>query len=160
MKTYLLDASAFIYGMIPEGEIMTPPRVYEEVKDEQSKLKLDMLQGLIVKEPSEPSVESVKAAAAATGDDKRISVPDRDLLALAVEEKAAGKDVNILTDDYSVQNVARKLGISTTPLRQKRIKYKVVWEKRCMGCNRTYKEGEVCEVCGSPLILKKRSVKR
>ncbi len=160
MKTYLLDASAFIYGMIPEGEIMTPPRVYAEVKDEQSKLKLDLLQGLIVKEPSQAAVEEVQAAAATTGDDKRISVPDRDLLALAAEEKASGKDVSILTDDYSVQNVARKMGISTMPLRQKRIKYKVVWEKRCMGCNRTYKEGEVCEVCGSPLILKKRSVKR
>jgi len=139
---------------------MTPSRVYSEVKDEKSRLKLEVMQGLIVKDPSASSVASVEAVAASTGDDKRISLPDRDLLALAVEEKAAGKDVDILTDDYSVQNVAKKLGISTTALRQKRIKYKVVWEKRCMGCNRIYKEGEICEVCGSPLILKKRSVKR
>ena len=160
MKTYLLDASAFIYGMIPGGEIMTPSRVYAEVKDAQSRLKLEVMQGLIVRDPSDAYIASVEAASASTGDDKRISLPDRDLLALAMEEKAAGKEVDILTDDYSVQNVAKKLGISTTALRQKRIKYKVVWEKRCMGCNRIYKEGETCEVCGSPLILKKRSVKR
>ena len=160
MKTYLLDASAFIYGIIPNGEIMTPPRVYAEVKDEQSRLRLEMLQGLIVKEPGSPYVTTVEETSAATGDDKRLSPSDRDLLALALEEKASGKDVDILTDDYSVQNVAQKLGISTTPLHQKRIKYKVEWEKRCLGCNRIYEEGEVCEVCGSPLILKKRSVKR
>jgi len=160
MKTHLLDASAFIYGMIPDGEIMTPSRVFAEVKDEQSRLRLEFMQGLIVKDPSPSYIVSVEAVSASKGDDKRISLHDRDLLALALEEKAAGKDVDILTDDYSVQNVAKKLGISNTALRQKRIKYKVVWEKRCMGCNRIYKEGEICEVCGSPLILKKRSVKR
>jgi endoribonuclease Nob1 len=159
-KTYVLDTSAFIYGMFPEGELETPPKVHDEVKDEASRLKLEMLKGLVVKQPGERFVEAARGAAVETGDDSRLSPPDTDLLALAAEEKASGKDVAILTDDYAVQNVARKMGLPIIPLHQKRIKYKIVWEKRCMGCNRTYKEGDVCAVCGSPLKLRKRSVKR
>jgi UPF0271 protein len=159
-KTYVLDASAFIYGMFPGGELVTPSKVYEEVKDEASRLKLEMLAHLKVKEPEPPYVDEAKKAAQETGDSVRLSPSDVDLLALAAEEHAAGKDVALLTDDYAVQNVARKMGLTILPLHQKRIKYKIVWEKRCMGCNRTYKEGDVCEVCGSPLKLKKRSFKR
>ena len=159
-KTYVLDTSAFIYGMFPGDEMETPPRVHDEVKDEASRFKLEMLKGLIVKQPDGQFVEAVNGMARETGDDARLSLSDIDLLALAAEEKASGKDVAILTDDYAVQNVARKMGIAIIPLHQKRIKYKIVWEKRCMGCNRTYKEGDVCDFCGSPLKLKKRSVKR
>jgi endoribonuclease Nob1 len=153
--TYVLDASAFIYGIFPGEEMMTPPRVYAEVKDDASRLKLDLLSGLSVKEPDAQYVDEVRIAAGETGDMHRLSASDIDLVALALQEKSSGKDVVILTDDYSVQNVARKMNINITPLHQKRIKYKIVWEKRCMGCNRTYKEGDVCEVCGSPLKLKK-----
>jgi UPF0271 protein len=160
LKTYVLDASAFIYGMFPEGELVTPPKVYAEVKDEASRLKLEMLAHLRVKEPEPSYVDAIIKAAQETGDIVRLSPSDLDLLALAAEEHAAGKDVTLLTDDYAVQNVARKMGLTILPLHQKRIKYKIVWEKRCMGCNRTYKEGDVCEVCGSPLKLKKRSSKR
>ncbi len=159
-KTYVLDASAFIYGMFPDGELVTPPKVYEEVKDEASRLKLEMLSQLRVKEPEPRYVDEIRKAAQETGDSVRLSPSDTDLLALAIEEQTAGKDVALLTDDYAVQNVARNVGITVLPLHQKRIKYKIVWEKRCMGCNRTYKEGDVCEVCGSPLKLKKRSSKR
>lgn len=160
IKTYVLDTSAFIYGVIPKGERVTTSRVYDEVKDERSKFKLEFIEGLTVRDPDMASIRSIEEAASATGDRYRISLSDRDLLALALEEKNAGKDVELLTDDYAVQNIARKMGIKIAPLRQKRIKYKIVWEKRCVGCNRKYKEGEVCEVCGSPLRLKKRSISR
>lgn len=153
--TYVLDASAFIYGMFPDGELVTPPRVYAEAKDEATALKKELLYGLSVREPEGRYVDEIRRAAAETGDDMRLSASDVDLLALAAQERNAGKDVAILTDDYAVQNVARKLGLAIVPLHQKRIKYKIVWEKRCMGCNRTYKEGDVCEVCGSPLKLRK-----
>lgn len=156
VKTYVLDASAFIYGTIPDGEIETPSRVYEEVKDDKSRLKLETLSGLTVREPDGRSVDSINDSARQTGDSLRLSRSDVDLLALALDEKNAGKDVSILTDDYAVQNVARKIGINIIPLHQKRIKYKIVWEKRCIGCNRAYEEGETCTVCGSPLRLKKK----
>lgn len=159
-KTYVLDASAFIYGMIPDGEIMTPPTVYAEIRDEASALRLELLTGLAVRQPEGRYVEEIKNEARETGDIVRLSAPDVDLLALAAGEAAEGKDVAILSDDYAVQNVARKIGMAVLPLHQKRITRKIVWEKRCTGCHRTYAAGEVCSVCGSPLRLRKRSATR
>jgi UPF0271 protein len=159
--TYVLDTSAFIYGTIPgDGEITTTPGVYSEVKDEQSKLRLDMIQGLHIIQPEDEFVLAIAKMAEATGDDQRLSQTDRDLLAAALQEKTAGKDVELLTDDYSVQNVARKAGLRIRALRQKKSRYGIVWEKRCIGCGRTYPEGDTCVVCGSPLRQKKRFATR
>ena len=160
-NTYVLDASAFIYRTIPQGgEIVTSPSVYAEVKDEQSKLRLDLLEGLRVVQPDETYLKAVREMAAATGDDHRLSPADRDLLALAIQEKASGKAVEMLTDDYAVQNVARKAGLRIRALRQKKSRYHITWEKRCVGCDRAYQDGDTCAVCGSPLRLKKRFATR
>ena len=95
----------------------------------------------------------------------RISKADGDLLALALQEKEAGKDVALLTDDYAVQNVARGLGIRVIALRQKKSRSRVAWEKQCTGCHRTFADGDspdgdICPVCGSPLRMRKRPVTR
>jgi UPF0271 protein len=155
-STYVLDTSAFIYGMMPGGEMETVPAVYGEVKDAQSRIRLELMEGLKVIEADARYVGLVAEAARKTGDDKRISKADGDLLALALQEKEAGKDVALLTDDYAVQNVARVLGIRVTALRQKKSRRSVAWEKRCTGCGRSFADGEVCPVCGSPLRLKKQ----
>jgi UPF0271 protein len=159
-RTYVLDTSAFIYEMRPEGDLETVPAVYAEVKDDRSRLKLELMEGLRVIEPGEQYVGRASAAARETGDDRRLSRADGDLIALALEEKDAGKDVVILSDDYAVQNVARRLGIPFQSLRQKKSRFEIVWEKRCTGCGRRYAAGEVCEVCGSPLRPAKRSITR
>ncbi len=156
VTTYVLDTSAFIYGIAPGGELETVPAVYAEVKDDRSRLKLELLEGLKVVEPDGRYVARVAEAARESGDDMRISKADGDLLALALQEREAGKDVVVMTDDYAVQNVARRLGVQTAALRQKKTRGSVAWEKRCTGCGRTFAGGEECPVCGSPLRLKKR----
>jgi endoribonuclease Nob1 len=164
--TYVLDTSAFIYGMMPGGDMETVPAVYGEVKDEQSRIRLELMEGLKVVEPDALYVNRVAETARTSGDDKRISRADGDLLALALQEKEAGKDVALLTDDYAVQNVARGLGIRVTALRQKKSRSRVTWEKQCTGCCRSFgcggtlAEGEVCPVCGSPLRMRKRPITR
>jgi UPF0271 protein len=164
VTTYVLDASAFIYEIAPGGEMETVPAVYAEVKDERSRLKLELMEGLKVIEPESSYIGRVAEAAHETGDDQRISKADGDLLALALQEKEAGKDTVIMTDDYAVQNVARRLGIRTAALRQKKSRSSVAWEKRCTGCGRSFgfgrsvAEGEECPVCGSPLRMKKRYI--
>lgn len=160
VTTYVLDTSAFIYGIAPGGEMETVPAVYAEVKDERSRLKLELLEGLQVIEPDRIFVDRVAEAARETGDDQRLSKADGDLLALALQEKESGKDAVLMTDDYAVQNVARRLGVRVVALRQKKTRSSVAWERRCTGCGRAYAEGEVCPVCGSPLRLKKRPVTR
>jgi|AGTN01.2.fsa_nt_gi Predicted nucleic acid-binding protein, consists of a PIN domain and a Zn-ribbon module len=158
VTTYVLDTSAFIYGIVPGGEMETVPTVYAEVKDDRSRLKLELMEGLKVIEPEGRYVDRVAEAAHETGDDQKISKADGDLLALALQEKDAGKDTVVMTDDYAVQNVARRLGIRAAALRQKKSMNSVAWEKRCTGCGRIFAEGEECPVCGSPLRLKKRYV--
>jgi UPF0271 protein len=160
VTTYVLDTSAFIYGIAPGGEMETVPAVYAEVKDDRSRLKLELLEGLRVVEPDSRYVAKVSEAARESGDHMKISKADGDLLALAIQEAEAGKDVVVMTDDYAVQNVARQLGVRTAALRQKKTRDSVAWEKRCMGCGRAFADGEECPVCGSPLRLKKRPVNR
>jgi endoribonuclease Nob1 len=160
VTTYVLDTSAFIYGIAPGGEMETVPAVYAEVKDERSRLKLELLEGLQVIEPDRIFLDRVADAARETGDDQRLSKADGDLLALALQEKESGKDAVLMTDDYAVQNVARRLGVRAVALWQKKTRSSVAWEKRCTGCGRAVAEGEVCPVCGSPLRLKKRPVTR
>jgi UPF0271 protein len=165
VTTYVLDTSAFIYGIAPGGEMETVPAVFAEVKDDRSRLKLEFMEGLKVIEPDARYVRLVSEAAHETGDDLRISKADGDLLALALQEKEEGKDTALMTDDYAVQNIARRLGIRAVALRQKKTRCSVVWDKRCTGCGRVCAEaevcqGEVCPVCGSPLRLKKRPVTR
>ncbi len=170
VTTYVLDASAFIYGVSPGGEVETVPAVYAEVKDERSRLTLELMEGLKVVEPAAPYVGRVAAAARETGDDRRLSPADGDLLALALQEREAGKDAVIVTDDYAVQNVARRLGVRTAALRQKKTRRAVAWEQRCTGCGRRFEggegpapggecEGTECPVCGSPLRQRKRPTK-
>ena len=168
--TYVLDASAFIYGAFygasPGGEVETVPAIYAEVKDDRSRLKLELMEGLKVVEPDARYVGRVAATARETGDDRRLSPADGDLLALALQEREAGKDVVIVTDDYAVQNVARRLGVRTAALRQKKSRRDVAWERRCTGCGRRFEGGEgpavdeVCPVCGSPLRQQKRPATR
>ncbi len=138
----------------------TVPAVYAEVKDEQSRIRLEFVEGLKVIEPDARCVGRVAEAARTSGDHMRISKADGDLLALALQEQEAGKDVVVMTDDYAVQNVARRLGVPTAALRQKKTRGSVAWEKRCAGCGRTFADGEECPVCGSPLRLKKRPITR
>jgi len=160
VTTYVLDTSAFIYGIAPGGEMETVPAVCAEVKDERSRLKLELLEGLQVIEPDDRFIARVAEAAHETGDDQRLSKADGDLLALALQEKESGKDAVLMTDDYAVQNVARRLEVRVVALRQKKSRYKITWEKRCVGCHRAYQDGDTCVVCGSPLILKKRFATR
>ena len=155
VTTYVLDTSAFIYGIAPGGEMETVPAVYAEVKDERSRLKLELLEGLQVIEPDRVFLDRVAEAARETGDDQRLSKADGDLLALALQEKESGKDAVLMTDDYAVQNVALRLGIPVRGILQRKARPRQ-WRFRCPGCNRRYPSPGTCPACGSAL---KRSLK-
>ncbi|HEX69286.1 MAG TPA: hypothetical protein ENG10_03210, partial [Candidatus Bathyarchaeota archaeon] len=51
-----------------------------------------------------------------TGDFKYLSQADIEVLALALQLKNSGENPTVVTDDYSMQNVANKLGIEFSPL--------------------------------------------
>ncbi|MCJ7762660.1 ribonuclease VapC, partial [Candidatus Bathyarchaeota archaeon] len=108
----VLDTSAFLAGFDPfsvsENQV-TVPKVQEEIKAksmisvrfttaiENGKLK--------VKTPSEEFLSKAKTSAITVGDSFFLSETDMQILALALELKAAGYSPQIVSDDYSIQNV-------------------------------------------------------
>lgn len=60
----------------------------------------------------------------------------------------------LLTDDFSIQNLASFLGIKTETISNKKIKHKIIWHKQCIGCKKIYDNGNICLICGSKLIKK------
>jgi len=145
----VLDASALLSGVtIPcTDELLMPPLVEAELGHAWARRKLEYLKGvcLSVREPSRASLEAIKAKSVESGDDARLSGADLQALALALETGAT-----LLTDDYSIQNVARQLSIPYRPVSQKGIREVLKWGYKCRGCGRFFDEAsKECPVCGS-----------
>jgi len=143
----VLDASALLSGASFDGELYTTPEAVGEVRRLGSTPQLDAVLATKVRvlTPAKESLESVDEEARRTGDIARLSPTDRGLLALARDLGAT-----ILTDDYSIQNVAAGIGISYTPVLERGIREVVTWRYRCTGCGRFFNESvKECPVCGS-----------
>jgi len=144
----VLDTSAlFSMNKLPKGELYTTPGVIGEMKkygDERA----GYLAALVnVIEPTKESMKRVREGARITRDSSRLSPVDMEVVALARDLDAA-----ILTDDYSIQNLAKYLGISYSPVNIQGITELVKWRLKCLGCGRVWDEPyPECPVCGSKL---------
>ncbi len=143
------DASVFIWGKRPEGELITVPAVEAELKDLRSRSLLHIFETR-VESPSSQALKAARGAAAETGDLAVLSPADLEVLALALEYGAV-----LATDDYALQNVALHLGLKIEPIGQPRIRRKLRRVQRCQGCGKGF-EGEACPDCGTPARKKKR----
>lgn len=155
-KRYVLDTSALLSGKeFPNGELYIPPSVLEEMRPGgrmRRKVDFYLEAGMKVQEPVPESEAVVKRKAAETGDEARISETDLEVLALALDLGAT-----ILTDDYSIQNLARNLGIQYYPLQMRGIKEAWTWDYVCSGCGRRYeKPAGNCPECGSKIKTRRR----
>lgn len=158
-KVFILDTSALIAGFTPNLEDVKQyivPRVLEEAKSLSVKLKLEtaISSGQIkVRKPSKEAMEKVNEKVDKTRD--RVSKTDKQLLALAEELQKSGKNPEIITDDYAIQNLAEVLGISYSEGAKPGISDVYEWEKFCPACGRKYeKDISKCEACGSELRRK------
>lgn len=145
----VLDASAILSGVtIPCTEdMLMPPLVEAELGHAWARRKLESLKEvcLFIQAPSRAAVEAVKAKCRETGDDARLSEADIHVLALARETGAT-----ILTDDYSIQNIAMAQGIPYRPVSQKGIDAVFLWKYRCTGCRKIFDTAvKECPVCGA-----------
>jgi len=156
----VLDASALLGGFepVPPAEFAVPPSVVDEVVRGRAGRRLQELlaAGLAMMEPSPGSVGCVGRAADELGEGARLSPTDVDVLALAID-----LGVPCLTDDYSIQNVAARLGVEARPFREGGIREVWQWGVRCPGCRRRFLEGaaragEPCPVCGTELRASRR----
>ncbi|MFA6642760.1 MAG: hypothetical protein WCS40_05120, partial [Methanomethylophilus sp.] len=144
----VLDSSAlFSLDQLPEEDSVCPPGVVKELtkyKDPRLALWGDLLH---VSECTKVSVAKVEEAARKTGDIGRLSPVDITVLALALDVHGT-----VLTDDYSIQNTARVLGIPYRAVGQAGITRKEKWNWQCTGCGKWFKEKyDECPICGSPL---------
>jgi UPF0271 protein len=149
----VLDSSAFFsMDALPQEDHVCPPGVIRELeKYEDPRLALwgDMVR---VSDCSQESMRKVEEAAKKSGDLGRLSPVDMTVLALALDV-----DGTILSDDYSIQNVARIMGIGFRPVGMKGIEKVVKWNYKCIGCGKWYKEKyPECPVCGSAMKARRR----
>jgi UPF0271 protein len=146
------DASVFIWGKRPNGELITVPAVEAELKDIRTKSLLAIFETR-VESPTSQARKAARQAAAETGDFKALSSADLDVLAKALEYRAI-----LATDDYALQNVALHLGLKIEPIGQPRIKRLLKHVQRCQGCGSSF-EGEACPDCGTPARKRKRCIR-
>lgn len=143
------DASVFIWGKRPEGELITVPAVEAELKDLRSRSMLHIFEAR-VESPTSQALKNAREAAAKTGDIAVLSAADLEVLAKALEYGAV-----LATDDYALQNVALHLGLKIEPIGQPRIRRELCRVQKCQGCGKSF-EGEACPDCGTPARKKKR----
>ncbi len=160
----VLDTSAFIAGFDPFGvtdSVFTVPAVGQEVVSNSimyTRFRTAVESGkLQVKAPSMLFVDKVAESSKALGDLRYLSDTDKQVLALALELKNAGEDALIVTDDYSIQNVADQLSLDFAPLMTFGIRYRLDWVIYCPACHRKYPtdyKPKTCETCGTELKRK------
>lgn len=154
---YILDTSSILSGIFFEGRKATTPGVIGEIKPGGHSWRLlEFMRnsGLEIISPPEEALEEVKKAAKRTGDYANLSEVDMEVIALAYYKKGL-----LLTDDYSMQNVARELGLDYKGIMEEGIKEKFYWIYRCRDCGKIFEEFyEECPVCGG-VLKRTRKVK-
>ena len=170
MKTknaLIRDATAIIQGYEhPDSmiRIYTVPQVVNEIRDTIPKLRLEAWINagkITVMEPDTQHVEDIESETRKMGESRNLSTPDKMVLALALQLKTDEGEPMIVSDDYSVQNMASKLGIKYISIAVKGIKRRIEWEIYCPGCRRRYDRPQsegICPVCGT--ALKRRPAKK
>src|SRR2546426_886093 len=150
MTTRVLDTSALMSGRPFDGELLTTDEVLKELRRlEAVTPELESFMDLKVRvvSPSRESLSAMRTASEQTGDAHRLSPTDLGLLAVASELHAT-----IVTDDYSIQNLAEVVGVPHETVLEGGITQVVRWRYRCTGCGKFYEAWvEPCPVCGAKL---------
>jgi UPF0271 protein len=169
-RAIVLDTSAFVAGFDPFSlniEQLTVPKVEVEIRiNSMNKLrfKTALENGRVkIKAPTQLFINHVKVSSSQVGDSFKLSDTDIELLALALELKSTGFSPQIVSDDYSIQNVATQLGIEFLALATFGIKRLLEWIRYCPGCYKEYPantSAKECQVCGTALKRKPRRTKK
>ncbi len=164
-RVYVLDASAIIGGFSSKKfQNYITASVMVEVKDFKSKLFLESTieDGTItILEPESVDIKNVTTVIRKSGDVLRLSEEDKNLVALAFKLKRENNDPMVVTDDYSMQNVLKIVGIPFRSVLTEGITEIYGWIKICKGCKKKYPPEyayDECEICGTRII--KRRIKK
>lgn len=164
---YVLDASAFINGFQLETKNnFTVPEITSEIKDFESRLKFDAAideNRLVIQDVTLDCIDAVDEIISESGDILRLSVPDKKLIALAYMFHRQGKNVKVISDDYTIQNSLKIMGIPYSGIITEGIKGVYNWKMVCEGCKKEYGEDypfDDCEICGSKIFKRRIKVNK
>jgi endoribonuclease Nob1 len=165
-RIVVLDTSAFLAGYDPfaaSTEQVTVPKVEEEIlRNSMVKMRFQTAvesAKVKVRAPTQEFSVEAKASASKVGDSFKLSEADMQLLSLALELKEQGYAPQIVTDDYSIQNVAKQLDIEFLALATFGIKRLLEWIRYCPACHKQYTANskfKECQICGTELKRKPR----
>jgi len=160
----LIDAAAVLnslgFSFSEEGNFLTVPEVADEFRDVRSRhLVQNALENGLLKleQPSDASISKIKALASEHGF-SRLSNADVSLLALALDLKVKSKKFLLITDDYSVQNFAKLLGIEFDSVIHGKIEKTISFKKVCTDCGKKFSgtfAKKKCPDCGSQIKAKR-----
>jgi UPF0271 protein len=170
-KIFIIDTSAILSGKpinIDTSQITTTLGVSKELKPggrDYRTFQFLKEKGLTIGSPSKESMVLVNNASVETGDKDRLSNADKEILALALDiNKNNDKEAIVLTDDYSIQNLATFLNIKYENISQSGITKKFKWIYQCRGCGKKFKENiKTCPICGAGIkniISTKENIER
>jgi UPF0271 protein len=169
-RAIILDTSAFLSGFDPLSigeEQYTVPAVRRELEGNgmawiRFKTAVENCRLKLV-EPNQIFMNKVKDAAVKVGDHLFLSEVDQQILSLALQLTDQGYTSSIVTDDYSIQNVADQLGIGFVSLATFGIRLRLKWTRYCPACHKEYAPNHTsttCNICGSKLRRKANRKKK
>jgi endoribonuclease Nob1 len=151
----ILDASAF-YAGIPfasSEQSFTTQEVFDEIKhiknDQQAIEMILETKRLEILAPESEYINKVLLKSKETGDSQNLSASDISVVALCLQLRGL-----LISDDFSVLNLAKQLNLSVSPVMTNGIKRVVRWIYFCSGCKRTFSKISKCPLCGNKLSRK------
>jgi len=169
-RVIVLDTSAFIAGFdpltVPEKQYTVPEVKKELIAGSMPWMRFNAAVEngkLMIRNPKSSVFQEIQEASRKVGDMRYLSEADLQVLALALELKGRGLSPLIVTDDYSIQNVANKIDVEFTSLMTFGIKFRFKWILYCPACFRKYPSDykfKICEVCGTELKRKPKKKTR
>ena len=158
----VLDATAFYAGLPFSSAALcyTSPAVLEEVSRGRglaTKVNALIESGrLRIVDPDDESLGKVREAAKQSADVQKLSKADVSLLALSLFLQTGGRTVRVVSDDYSIQNLASRLGLKFSSVMTQGITKSVKWVVYCSGCGKSFSRDipKRCDVCGTEIKRK------
>lgn len=161
-RVYVLDTSAVLAGMLSTGtseDMYATPLVIAEVNKKLdkdiSRISLNFT-NLYVQEPSLETIKKIIEKAQIFGEIGNLSATDLSILALGLD-LSHSNNVEIISDDYSIQNIASALGLKYSSIVNKGIVSTIKWEYYCKGCRKRFSvvtKNGLCPICGSEIVRK------
>lgn len=151
----VLDTSLLLGGKEPPRSDVwaTTPEARAEISPggrDARRLEQWLDTGLQIRSANAGALERVQDTALQAGNLGRLSEADQSLLALALHEQAT-----LVTDDMTMLDVAKRLGIQTQTVNTEGIQETKNWKPRCTGCGRWFEaQPKDCPICGSQVLLR------